>query len=167
MLKSKRLRISSDFPLGLFMAWAYFQPEQECLVYPEPKGQKKLPAFSINEDDDAEYGSQSGVDDFSGFRKYKAGDPVHSISWKAYAKEQGLLVKQFSGKGSETLLLSWDAVSHINSIESRLSQLCYWILLAEQASIQYALELPSIKFEAGFGNHHKQQCLEALARYGS
>ena len=165
LIKSKRLKISTDFPLGLFMAWSYFQPEHECLVYPEPKGSKQFPAFTVN-DDESDYGTQSGTDDFAGFRKYKAGDPVHSISWKAYAKEQGLLVKQFSGKGSETLVLNWDAVSHINSIESRLSQLCYWVILADQEAMQYGLELPTSKIEAGHGHHHKELCLEALARYG-
>lgn len=165
LIKSKRLRISTDFPLGLFMAWSYFEPEQECLVYPEPKGHKQFPPFSIN-DHDSEYGAKSGTDDFAGFRKYKAGDPIHSIAWKAFAKEQGLFVKEFSGKGSKVLILNWEAVSNINSIEARLSQLCYWILLAEQASMQYGLEIPNAKIEVGHGEHHKERCLEALARYG-
>ncbi|MGB1800223.1 MAG: DUF58 domain-containing protein [Gammaproteobacteria bacterium] len=165
LIKSKRLRISTDFPLGLFMAWSYFEPEQECLVYPEPVGSKQFPAFTVN-DDNADHGTQAGTDDFAGFRKYKAGDPVHSIAWKTYAKEQGLFVKQFSGKGSKVLILNWEAVSHINNIETRLSQLCYWILLAEQASMQYGLEMPNSKIEIGHGEHHKELCLEALARYG-
>lgn len=165
LLKSHRLKISTDFPLGLFMAWSYFQPDHECIVYPEPKGNKQFPSFTIK-DDDSDYGSQSGTDDFAGFRKYKGGDPVHTIAWKAYAKEQGLFVKQFSGKGSETLILNWDAVSHIESIEMRLCQLCYWVILADQSSIQYGLEIPSAKIETGHGKHHKELCLEALARYG-
>jgi uncharacterized protein (DUF58 family) len=166
ILRSKGLKISTDFPLGLFRSWSYFQPEHECLVYPKPKGQKKFPSFTIKTDE-SDYGSQSGTDDFAGFRKYKPGDPVHSIAWKAYAKEQGLLVKQFSGKGSETLILSWGSVSHIAFIESRLSQLCYWVILAEQASIQYGLEIPTVIIEAGHGTHHIERCLEALARYGT
>jgi len=166
ILTCKRLKISSDFPLGLFIAWSYFQPEYNCLVYPEPKGQKQLPLHTLIEDD-ADFGSQSGTDDFSGFRKYKPGDPVHSIAWKAFAKEQGLLVKQFSGKGSQTLILGWESVLHINDIESRLSQLCYWILLAEQTSLHYGLEIPGVSIEPGHGAHHKELCLEALARYGN
>lgn len=165
LIKSKQLKISTDFPLGLFMAWSYFQPEHECLIYPEPIGRKQFPSFTIN-DDNSDYGTQSGTDDFAGFRKYKPGDPVHSIAWKTYAKEQGLFVKQFSGKGSKVLILNWEAVSHINNIETRLSQLCYWILLAEQASMQYGLETPNTKIEVGHGKHHKELCLEALARYG-
>ena len=166
ILTSQRLKISTDFPLGFFVAWAYFDPEYDCLIYPEAKGQKQFPPYTVKEDD-TDYGSQTGTDDFAGFRKYKAGDPVHSIAWKAFAKEQGLLVKQFSGKGSQTLILNWESVSHINNIESRLSQLCYWILLAEQASLHYGLEIPNVSIEAGQGTHQKELCLEALSRYGN
>lgn len=165
LIKSKRIKISTTFPLGLFLAWSYFQPEYECLVYPEPIGNKQFPSFT-KENDDADYGTQSGVDDFAGFRKYKAGDPIHSIAWKAYAKEQGLFVKQFTGKGSETLILNWESVSHIKNIESRLAQLCYWVILADQMSFQYGLEIPDTKIEIGHGKQHKETCLEALARYG-
>lgn len=165
ILASGRLKISTNFPLGLFVVWSYFEPEHDCLIYPAPQGQKQLPPDTLNIDD-ADYGSQSGTDDFSGFRKYRAGDPVKSIAWKAFAKEQGLLVKQFSGKGSQTLILGWESVSHINDIESRLAQLCYWVLLAEQTSNCYGLELPDKSIEPNHGTYHKECCLEALARFG-
>jgi len=165
ILQLERLKLSTNFPLGLFSAWAYFEPEFYCLVYPTPKGNKQLPQ-NVLQKENVDYGIQSGTDDFSGFRKYRPGDPVNSIAWKAFAREQGLLVKQFSGKGSQTLILSWDAVSYINDIESQLSQLCYWILLAERSSIQYGLEIPGKKIDPGLGAHHKEHCLEVLARYG-
>jgi uncharacterized protein (DUF58 family) len=166
LLKSPRLKISTNFPLGLFNAWSYYNPGQECVIYPEPLGNEHLPLYTSTEDD-ADSGSQSGTDDFAGFRKYKAGDPIHSIAWKAFSKEQGLLTKQFSGKGSKTLILNWDSVENINTIESRLSQLCYWILLAEKSTIHYGLEIPDFKINPGHGSLHKEKCLEALARYGN
>jgi len=165
ILEMERLKLSTNFPLGLFSAWAYFKPEFYCLVYPTPKGNKQLPQ-NVLQEENVDYGIQSGTDDFSGFRKYRSGDPVNSIAWKAFAREQGLLVKQFSGNGSQTLILSWDAVLNINDVESRLSQLCYWILLAEKSSIHYGLEIPGTKIEPDLGTHHKERCLEALARYG-
>lgn len=165
ILKIERLKISTCFPLGIFTAWSYIEPEHECLVYPAPSGQKQLPLNTLHEDD-AEYGNKAGTDDFAGFRKYRPGDPVNSIAWKAFAREQGLLVKQFSGKGSEILILDWQNVSHINDIETRLSQLCYWILLAEEASIPYGLEIPNVTIKPAHGTFHKEQCLEALVRYG-
>ena len=166
ILKLERLKLSTNFPLGLFSAWAYFEPEFHCLVYPAAKGDKQLPLNSLQKEN-VDYGMQAGTDDFSGFRKYRPGDPVNSIAWKAFAREQGLLVKQFSGKGSQTLMLSWNTVAYINDVESCLSQLCYWVLLAEKADIHYGLEIPDTKIDPGLGSHHKEHCLEALARYGN
>lgn len=166
ILNLERLKLSTTFPLGLFTAWAYFEPEFDCLVYPAPKGEKQLPLNSLQKEN-VDSGTQSGTDDFSGFRKYRPGDPVNSIAWKAFAREQGLLVKQFSGKGSQTLILSWDSVTYINDVELRLSQLCYWVLLAEKSSLHYGLEIPDAKIDPGIGTHHKERCLEALARYGT
>lgn len=165
ILPSGRLMISTNFPLGIFTAWSYFEPEDACLVYPSPYGQKQLPLNTLHEDD-ADYGLLSGTDDFAGFRKYRPGDPINSIAWKAFAREQGLLVKQFSGKGSQTLILSWEAVKNINDTEIRLSQLCYWILIAEQAGILYGLEIPDVQIMPGYGTQHKETCLEKLAQYG-
>ena len=166
LLKPGRFVISSRFPLGIFNAWAYFQPEEICVVYPNPQGQKQFP-LNEQEDEEADFGEKSGTDDFAGFRKYRAGDAINSIAWKAYAREQGLLVKQFSGDGVEVLILSWEAVAHLNDIESRLSQLCYWIILADQSGLQYGLEIPNIKIEPAYGSQHKEFCLEQLARYGN
>lgn len=165
-LKLKRLKISSTFPLGIFTAWSYYEPDRYCLVYPAPKGDKQFPASSIHEDN-LDFGIETGADDFAGFRKYKPGDAVNLIAWKAYAREQGLLVKQFSGKGSQVLMLSWASVAHINNIESRLSQLCYWIILADKSSLGFGLDIPGTKIEPDQGTHHTERCLEALARYGT
>jgi len=164
-LALKRLKISTHFPLGIFAAWAYYEPEFYCLVYPAPQGQKQLPLATLHEEN-LDFGMQSGTDDFAGFRKYRPGDPVNSIAWKAFAREQGLLVKQFSGKGSQTLILTWDNVAPMRDTEARLSQLCYWVLLAEKTSLHYGLAIPDTKIEPGHGTHHKERCLEALALYG-
>ncbi len=164
-IKIDRLMISTNFPLGIFRAWSYFIPEQTGIVYPRPEGNKQLPLPTLQEDD-MDFGAQKGTDDFSGFRKYRPGDPVNSIAWKAYAREQGLLVKQFNGKGSQSLILSWDTVSNIKNTESRLSQLCYWVLIAEDTNIQYGLQIPGKLIEPAQGTKHKEICLEALARYG-
>ena len=165
ILKLERLMISTSFPLGIFSAWSYIESDEYCLVYPVPRGQKQLPLVSLHVEDQ-DYGIKSGTDDFAGFKKYRPGDPINSIAWKAYAREQGLLIKQFSGKGSQTLIFNWDSVANINDIESRLSQLCYWILIAEQTGIKYGLEIPGFITEPNNGTKHKESCLAALARYG-
>ncbi len=165
VLMLEQLKLSSTFPLGIFTAWAYYQPEYDCLIYPAPRGRAPLPS-NTTALEPVESGTQSGTDDFAGFRKYRAGDPVNKIAWKAFAREQGLLIKQFCGHGARTLIFNWDAVAYISDIESRLSQLCCWVLLAEKSSIHYGLEIPGSKIAPDHGTQHKDRCLAALARYG-
>lgn len=164
-LKTGQLIIETQFPLGIFRAWSYLDNDQPCLVYPQPAGDKVLPRKSELEDD-IEIGKKTGTDDFAGFRKYRPGDATRSIAWKVFAREQGLHIKQFSGTGSETLVLKWNDVAYLDQIEARLSQLCLWILMAEEAGIQYGLNIPGVDIEPGTGEQHQYECLDKLALYG-
>ncbi|MEQ8938640.1 MAG: DUF58 domain-containing protein [Gammaproteobacteria bacterium] len=165
LVKTGRLIIETQFPLGIFRAWSWLENDQSCLVYPHAAGDKVLPLKSELEDD-IETGKKTGTDDFAGFRKYRPGDATRSIAWIAYAREQGLHVKQFSGSGSETLVLHWDDVVYLDQIEARLSQLCLWILMAEEAGIQYGLNIPGVEIDPGIGEQHQYQCLDKLALFG-
>ena len=42
-----------------------------------------------------------GSDDFASLRPYHAGDSLRHVHWKALAREQGLVTKQFGGGVSE------------------------------------------------------------------
>lgn len=165
LVKTGRLVIETQFPLGIFRAWSYLENDQACVVFPQPAGEKVLPGKTELEDD-IEMGKKTGTDDFAGFRKYRPGDATRSIAWKAYAREQGLHVKQFSGSGSETLVFNWDSVAYLDHIEARLSQLCLWILMAEEAGIQYGLNIPGVDIDPGIGEQHQYQCLDKLALFG-
>ncbi|MCG8324486.1 MAG: DUF58 domain-containing protein, partial [Thiotrichales bacterium] len=133
-----RLRVSTTFPLGLFRAWAWFDIDTPCSVYPRPLGDQPLPE-STSFDHLDHVGQQSGNDDFAGFRNYRPGDASHSIAWKHYARERDLLVKRFQGHGSRRLLLSLELVRHRGNREHSLSQLCRWVLDAEDAGARYGL----------------------------
>jgi len=164
LLKAGRIKVYTTFPLGLFTAWSYIDMKQVCLVYPKPEGQKSLPAFKQNEDLGLQ-GVQLGTEDFSGYRNYRAGDPIRDIAWKAYAQQKGLFVKRFTGAGSNKLHLSWGDVSHLPDIESRLSQLCCWLIEAESQSLQYALNIPEVSLDTDHGEKHLHLCLASLAKY--
>ncbi len=165
-INAGQLIIETRFPLGIFRAWSYIDPEQDCVVYPQAAGQRLLPEHSQLEEE-LELGDKTGTDDFAGFRKYRPGDATRSIAWKAFAREQGLHVKQFSGSGSETLVFEWEDVSFLEHIEARLSQLCLWILIADDSGLQYGLNIPGAEIEPGAGEQHRRQCLEKLALFGN
>ncbi len=165
LLSLERVMISSCFPLGLFRAWSYINLGEECVVYPKPEGIDQFPALVTAQEQGLD-GDNSGTSDFAGFRQYHPGDSIRNIAWKAVAREQPLLVKRFSGEGSHTLMLTWDNVIHLQDVELRLSQLCRWILLAENQGWNYGLEIPGFRTETSQGTLHRNQCLEALSRFG-
>lgn len=161
-----RIGIETTFPLGLLRAWSYFDSDQICIVYPRPEGTRQLPdgsEFPLEE----QSGVKTGTDDFTGFKAYRPGDSTHSINWKVYAREQGLLVKKFSGSGSGRLVIRWNQCTHIHSVEGRLSQLCVWVMEADKQGFYYGLEIPSAQTGIGRGAAHRHLCLKALAEYGS
>lgn len=51
--------------------------------------------------------------------------------------------------------------------EARLSQLCRWILDAEQSGVSYGLRLPHLIIPTAIGITHQRRCLEALALFPS
>jgi len=160
-----RLKVHSSFPLGLFQSWSYLDCKSACVVYPKPLGDPGLPYLTEDTSQD-QAGKLSGTDDFTGFRQYRPGDSIRNIDWKIYAREQGLLVKRFSGSGAQKLVLHWDQTAHLPDTESRLSQLTLWVLRAEQSDLRYGLALPGVQLEINHGEAHQQQCLRQLAIYG-
>lgn len=159
-----RIKVYTNFPLGLLIAWSYIDMQRSCLVYPKPAGSKHLPLAKLSECRGTQ-GHGVGTDDFVGFRNYHVGDSVKDIAWKIYAQHKGLLVKQFSGSGTDKLQLSWDSIRHITNIEARLSQLCLWLIEAEAQSVQYALDMPGRHTKFTQGDKHLHHCLSLLAEY--
>ena len=164
ILRLERLIIETRYPLGLFRAWSYLDGPS-CTVYPRPDGGYTLPP-SQELETDSDAGRRPGSDDFAGFAAYRPGDSIHRIDWRALAREQGLLVKRFSGSGGRRLVLSWDLLPDASPVEARLSQLCRWVLEAERQGFHYALKLPGIGIDPGTGVEHRRACLEALAHFG-
>lgn len=160
-----RILVMTTFPLGLFRAWAYIDLDMTTLVYPQPIGNRLLPGGPIGDKSGQISLQSSGNDDFTGYRDYRPGDSPRHIDWKAVAREQGLLVKQFGGTSHTTAWLTWDSVSHFGHVERGLSQLCLWILIAEEHGIRYGLDIPGSIFEPAAGEIHRKQCLQALALF--
>jgi uncharacterized protein (DUF58 family) len=165
ILQPGRIRIHSRFPLGLLQSWSYMESTSLCVVYPAPEGSPNLPLHTEYEAPD-QTGHQAGADDFIGFRHYRPGDSIRNIDWKILAREQGLMVKKFSGSGARTLVLTWEHAAIAGSLEARLSQLSLWIILAEKSGLRYGLEIPGHSLAPDTGSDHQHQCLSILASYG-
>lgn len=166
--KPPRLSIFTRFPIGLVVAWSYAQLDMHAIVYPQPilqDGDTKHLAL----DDEAEQGLEvaRGTTDFSGVRKYQAGDSLKHIHWGAYAKTGTVLSKTFVDYASHDLWLSFNALDHIQGTEAKLSHLCALVLQYHQEQQTYGLKLPTKTIQPASGEAHKNSCLMALALHGT
>lgn len=157
------LTISSTYPLGLFRAWSPIRFNLNVLVYPKPAA-AEIP-FPESPASQSEQGvTHKGNDDFFGLQSYQPGDAIKHIHWKSYAKGLGVFSKQYDGESSAQIWLDYIQTPG-HGIEERLSQLCRWLIDAEQAGISYGFSIPGLKLEPANGQHHYQKCLEALALF--
>ncbi len=158
-----KIILSSTYPLGLFRAWSPIRFDFKVLVYPKPAVlESPFPETAASQ---SERGiSNKGADDFYGLQTYQAGDPVRHIHWKSFAKGLGVFSKQYGGGTAADIWLDY-AYANGHNTEERLSQLCRWVLDAEQAGIRYGFVLPGLKLQPANGLPHYQRCLEALALF--
>ncbi|MGA8864150.1 MAG: DUF58 domain-containing protein [Gallionella sp.] len=159
-LQPGRLRLYTEFPLGLFYCWSYLHFDTRCLVYPKPMSDAALPAGSSPDGTGKRY--TTGDEDFSGLRKYTAGDALPRIDWKAYARERGLQVKQFSTPLGEELWLNL-ADAPDRNLEEKLARMTRWVLDAEAQGLRYGLRLPNGDVPASNGIAHRDECLRRIA----
>ena len=165
--KPGQIKVFTEFPFGLFHAWSWLNLDSRCLVYPAP-----YPHHPPNFRTDQEISGSSanvkqGIDDFSGIRPYQDGDLPNHMAWKAIAKTGKLQTKLFSNETSQDIWISWDQLDPTLEIEHRLSLLCRMILDASKHSRNFGLDIPGTKLSPSYGLQHKQQCLKALALFGS
>lgn len=160
-----RTMLESRFPLGLFRAWSYIEPDVRCLVYPAPE-RTRLPAPAGAADAGATHAQWHGSEDFSGLRAYQPQDSPRHVAWKAVARSDDMLTKQFAGATSSELWLDWAQLPLALDGEQRLSRLTGWVLAAEQSGTRYGLRLPGRELTPDRGERHCSACLQALALHG-
>lgn len=156
-----RFTIESRFPFGLFRAWALVQPDQSQLVYPKPSLHHVLPIKDAG-GTEGKKPLDLGADDFKGLRLYTEGDPLQHIHWKSFARHQTLQTKEFSSNTSDELWLNYLDTT-VAGVESKLSQLTRWILLADNNNLNFGLRLPDSTIQPGHGKTHLELCLKQLA----
>jgi uncharacterized protein (DUF58 family) len=159
-----RVMLETRFPLGLFRAWSYVEPDARCVVYPRPE-RSPLPPFSGEAAAGALRTQTAGSDDFAGLRGYQRSDSPRHIAWKAVARSEDLLTKQFAGEAAAELWLDAQLLPAALGLEQRLSRLAGWVLAAQSAGAHYGLRLPGVEIAPARGDAHRGACLQALAIY--
>ena len=163
-LRPGRLRVLTRFPLGLLQAWSWVEFEQDCLVYPQPRGGRSLPAAMPGGTGSGLGEQGAGSEDYAGFRPYAPGDSPRRIAWRAATRTDRLLVKRFTDQARPELWLDWRLLG-VAPVEPRLEQLCQWVLKAESEGCEYGLRLPGREIPPAHGEVQRRRCLEALALF--
>ena len=162
-----RIKVSTEFPLGLFHAWSWLQMSGQCLVYPKPATRH----FSLEQPVDQQPGDKTsektGVDDFAGIRQYQEGDAPAHMAWKAIAKTGELQTKRYTSETDNELCIDWSQLGNRLGTEEKLSILCRMVLDADEKGLSYSFSIPGTHLNSSFGLQHKQRCLKSLALFGA
>jgi uncharacterized protein (DUF58 family) len=164
LLSAGCFRLYTEFPTGLFVAWTWIELSMHCVVYPKPVARASMPAGDTIVDGESDLHGD-GVEEYTGLRKYQAGDSWRRVSWKASARNDELHTKEFAGGQPEMQWIEWKAIA-ARGTEDRLSIMTRLVIDAEAGHRYYGLRLPGIEITPNHGNRHYQQCLKTLALYG-
>ena len=126
--------LESKYPLSTARLTLTIDENYQGIAYPEPKG-KSLESF-LNEEE-TYYGEEK---EFDGLREYDGSQRLSHIHWASVAKGE-MSVKTFI-KETHTPNLVFDFIKAGIDDETRLSQLCLWVLACEKKHLPFAIKLP-------------------------
>ncbi|MEY2537694.1 MAG: hypothetical protein QOG67_1434 [Verrucomicrobiota bacterium] len=161
----EKLRLTSSYPLGFLDARKNLVVSQRYVVYPAPAGDPTLPMQPVHFSQNRPQSELGEGDDFAGVRAYVAGESQRHIDWKAVARGQSFMTKQFTTDANSGSLSFDFAKVPSNDTEKKLSQLALWVIEAERAQRPYGLRLPDTMIPVSLGEQHFHRCLGVLALF--
>ena len=164
--KVETLCLTSAYPLGFIRFRKKFSPSHTYIVYPKPAGDTRLPSSFVHRREGRPSTELGEGDDFAGTRPYVQGESQRHIDWRAVARSQPLMTKQFTAEVEGVVYFDFSALS-ITSVEERLSQLALWVIEAERARRRYGLRLPGVEIPPAVGQQHFHECMRTLSLFES
>jgi uncharacterized protein (DUF58 family) len=163
VLRFAQFEVRTEYPFRWFFAWTYVQAPLTAYVAPRPDGTARPRAAAGTSG-----GSDTtpGDEEFAGLRPYAPGTPLKHMAWKVLARGGEPAVRNYTGLAADPEWLDWSALRGLDT-ESRLAQLCSWVLEASDARQSFGLKLPGVELAPAQGPAHRLACLRALATFGS
>ena len=147
--------LQSKYPLATARLTLPMEERYEGIVYPEPKG---LSLASFLAEEQNYFGEEK---EFDGLQSYDGTQKLSSIHWPSLAKGQ-LAVKRFS-KEIQSPNLVFDFLKAGRDDETRLSQLCLWVLACEKQHLAFRIQLPKQRLDSR--KEEIDDILKKLAKY--
>lgn len=158
-----QFELRTRYPFGWFHAWTYVQGSLTAYVAPSPRGTRTLPATA---GPGSAYRSDTrGDEDFAGLRAYEPGVPLKHMAWKVLARGGEAAVRNYTSLAAQPEWLEWSCLEGQDT-ETRLSQLCLWVLESDAAQRVFGLRIPGKEVLPARGAAHRFACLRALALHG-
>ncbi|HTV86566.1 MAG TPA: DUF58 domain-containing protein [Dyella sp.] len=155
-----RFRIWTTWPMGLFRAWTWSRPNVAVLVWPRPEISGPPPTLP---DIDSRRQRLHRGEDLASLRDYRSGDSMRHVAWKASARHETLLVKDYEQpQARQEWRLDWRHIHGLDD-ESRIARLARWLGEAQLQGRPCSLWLPDQSIELGSGPAHYARCMSALA----
>tara|TARA_B100000700_G_scaffold557_1_gene826 strand:+ start:10217 stop:11359 length:1143 start_codon:yes stop_codon:yes gene_type:complete len=162
-----RLRLESDWPLGLVRSMAWVESPATLLVYPRPGPSTDAAMLEARSMDEST--PQAGpktpreAQDFAGLKRYVPGDAPSRLAWKQWSRTGVLATKHFSEPPTAPTWLDYAAVT--GDVETRLSWLCYQVNAYHRRGEPFGLRLPGLVLPPASGSVQRRRALSALARF--
>lgn len=147
--------LESKYPLSTVRLVMKINDAYNGIVYPEPKG---ISLLSFLHKEESYYGEEQ---EFDGLRAYDGSQKLSHIHWPSVAKGE-MAVKLFT-KETETPKLLFDFHTAGKNDETRLSQLCLWVLECEKQKLPFMVQMPHKVLNSA--KESIDVILETLARY--
>jgi uncharacterized protein (DUF58 family) len=155
-----RLTLACEYPFGLFRAWSVLHPDTRLLVH--PRAEARSPPMPRGGGGEGEARVSPAGEDWHALREYRHGDPRRLIAWRASARAERLLVREFATPRSAPVEIAWEATAGLPH-EHRISRLTRWVIDAARADGEFTMRLPDATFGPDRGPAHLARCLRALA----
>jgi uncharacterized protein (DUF58 family) len=115
IFKIKRMKLVGGDPAGIFSRVKTFKIDAEIKIYPQTVRLDSLRLQSRNRIKSSTNGRAIGISgdgqDIFGVREYRHGDPVRMIHWKASARQDRLVVKEFESMRLDRVTILLDTYS--------------------------------------------------------
>jgi len=146
------VQIETIAPLGLFICWGRWQPEQSQLIWPRrrPGPVAELQPLRVRD----------GLEEWQDLRPVREGERPAVVDWASAARGRPLQAKVFSDPEEPEVILA--PASGVPLDEAR-EHLADRIWRLHHSGARYGLQIQAITLAPSKGVRHRDACLEALA----
>ena len=146
------VQIETIAPLGLFICWGNWQPQQPQLIWPRrrpgPVAETQPPCF------------RDGLEEWQDLRPVREGERPALVDWASAARGRPLQAKLFNDPEEPDVILT---PSPCVALELAREHLADRIWRLHHSGACYGLQIQAINLAPSKGVRHRNACLEALA----